>query len=352
MLSLQEMLMKTEEARKEVKEHLNSREFFHPLDCSVLNELKGADKQAVAETLKAVPLERLIKEFLGNGVGGAAYLIPDKIYDILFEAGAMNDIVPNVSNIVTCPGSSLKVDVEIDDSFKAHYVGSGPGESPIETIKLTQVTITPSQFNISPAITYELIEDSQFDMFATHLRRAAQQMGQFSSEMFLKDLITCSDGDGTQNTHSTATADRTYLGDLAEAWNENAQDKHISDRFICGPEVVTDILQDATVSAYGQRFHDRAITASPLDWGNFLGMGINMVLMNESYTGDGALYISSKWHSFALRRETAMLTVRKRWLRIENYSNPIEDLVGAVISSRQDQASVYNDASCEITESS
>jgi hypothetical protein len=348
------MLLKTEDSRAKVKEYLNDEGKFHPGEASILKDLGRADYKEVKETLRGVPLSHFVQEFLGKsgttGIAGAAYLIPDKIYDVLQLAGAMNDIVPSVSGIVTCPGSSLKVDVEVDGQFKAHYVSGAGGERPQETMETAQVTITPKLFNIAPAITNELIEDSQFDMFEVHLRRAAEQMGQFSTEMFLKDLILGADGDGTQNTLTSATANRTYLGDLAEAWNENAQDKHISDYIICGPEVVTDILQDATVSVYGQRFHDRAVTANPLDWGNFMGMNVNMVLMNEGYTGDGALYLSSKWHSFVGRKETSMLTVRKRWMRIENYSNPIQDLVGAVISARQDQASIYNDASCEITE--
>ena len=54
--------------------------------------------------------------------------------------------------------------------------------------------------------------------------------------------------------------------------------------------------------------------------------------------------------SALLNKANAMLTGRKRWLQIENYSDPIRDLKGAVISGRQDQISVIDAASCEITE--
>jgi len=354
MLSIQEMLLKTEDSRKALKEYMNAEDVFHPGEASVLSGLGKADYLEVKETLRAVSLADLIQEFLGKsgttGIAGAAYLIPDKVHDVLFEAGAMSDIVPRVANIVTCPGSSLKVDIEVDDSFKAHFRGGG-GDDRTETMRTTVATATPKLFSIAPAIDNELIEDSQFDMFEVHLRRAAEQMGQFATEYFLADLITCADGDGTQNAGTSATANKTYLGDLAEAWNGNAQDKHVSDQVVCGPEVITDILQDATVSVYGQRFHDRAVTDSPLSWGSFMGMNMNMVLMNEAYTGQGALYLGSKWTSFILRKETAMLAVRKRWMKIEEYSNPLHDLVGAVISARQDQVSVYNDASYQLTES-
>ena len=178
-------------------------------------------------------------------------------------------------------------------------------------------------------------------------------MGKFASNMLLADLITGIDGDGTQNAVTTATADKTYLADLAAGWEANAQDGYISDTIILTPEPLTDILSDATVSVFSDQFHTRAATDSPLVWGNFMGMNVVLVTrMNESYTGDGALYISSKWHSFVLEKANALLTVRKRWLKMENYSKPIKDLVGASITARQDQITVQNDASCELTEGS
>jgi hypothetical protein len=46
----------------------------------------------------------------------------------------------------------------------------------------------------------------------------------------------------------------------------------------------------------------------------------------------------------------ALLTGRKRWMRIENYSNPVRDLKGAVVTFRQDSVSIYNDSIGVITE--
>jgi hypothetical protein len=363
MYSLQEITSKFKKQLDRVERHLDANNSFHPSDITMTPHgataaefgLKPAEVLNIKETLQAVSLSHLIREFLvksgTTGLAGAAYLIPDKIYDILFTAGAMQDVVPLASTVVSCPGSSLKIDVEVDGSFKAHYVGGG-GEAPSETINTTQVEITPKLFNIRPAISQELIEDSQFDLIERHLFRAGEQMGEFSTQQFLARLITGTHGDGTQNTVTTTTADKTYLADLAEAWNANYQDKHPSDVIIMGPEPLTDILSDDTVSKYSDQFHTRAVNDPPLTHGSFMGMTNVVVPMNESYTGDGALYISSKWHSFVLRKSQATLTVRKRWMKIDNYSDPVRDLVGAVISSRQEASCIYNDASCEITEGS
>lgn len=359
MYSLQELYTKFPKQLKAVGKHLDNANSFHPADATMtphpLNAAKmgltPAQVLGIKETLKATPLSHLIREYMVAGLAGASYLIPDKIYDIMFEAGSAQDIAPLMSPITSCPGSSLDVDVEVDGSFAAHFVGGG-GESPAETIGTEQITITPQLFDVRPAITLEMIEDSQFDLMGLHMRRAAEVMGEFSTQQILGQFVTgTSGGDGTQNTETSNTANATYLFDLAESWNENYQDKHLSDVIVMGPEPITDILQDSTVSQYSDQFHSRAVTAGPLEWGTFMGMKVIIVPMNEAYTGTGALYIGGKWVTFILSKAKASLTVRKRWLRIDNYTDPVRDLVGAKISARQATKLVYNDASCKLTES-
>jgi hypothetical protein len=338
MIGLQEMIRRTVDQRKEIEEAMDqTKSGFYPGDASILKGQPQARKLEMMETLRNVPLRHFIKEYLGSsgtaGLAGAAYLIPDKIYDVFFESACQTDIVPLCCNIVDCPGSSLKVDIEKTGQYEAHFFGGG-GAQPTETIETTQATITPKLFGIRPEITNELIEDANWDVMELHLRRAAQEMGKFASNIFLGDLILGADGDGTQNAVTTATADMTYLRDLANGWEANAQDGYISDVAIITPEPLANILADATVSVYSDSFHTRALTDSPLVWGNFMGMKVVLVIgMNESYTGTGALYISSKWHSFVLNKANAMLAVRKRWLKIENYSKPIQDLVGASVTA-------------------
>jgi hypothetical protein len=49
-------------------------------------------------------------------------------------------------------------------------------------------------------------------------------------------------------------------------------------------------------------------------------------------------------------RNNALLTGRKRWMRIENYSDPRTITEGAVVSCRQDSVTLYNDAIYRLTE--
>lgn len=377
---LQDLVHKTEKQRKVVERQMDrsgTKGGFHPEDASICMGQKPADYVKIRESLAKIPLARFLKaagpelglkfrrsrniqEFLvasgTTGVDGAAYLVPDKIYDTFYTASAYTDIVPLCSPVVTdIPGNSLKVDIENftsypGDTYAAHYTGSG-GEAAAGALQTTQATITLKQFNIAPQISNELIEDSQFDAIELHLRRAGEEMGRFATQIFLADLITCSDGAGTQNTVTTGATNITDLDDLADAWVENALDGYFSDTIITHPGCVKDITTDDSVSKYASDFHNRAATDPPPVQGRVLGMSIVCVAgMPAAYTGTGSLYISSDWTTFVLNKQNAMLTGRKRWLKIENYSDPIRDLQGAVLSARQDQISVINAASCQMNE--
>lgn len=365
-VGLTEVLELTKDNRKLIMEKMEATKEYHPTDANILTGLKPDDQLKVMETIRAHSFSDLfakacldrgisvasevLQSSSTTGIAGAAYLIPVKIHDILMTSGAIMDIVPEVSPIVSCPGSSLKVDVEVDGQFKVRAGASG-GQMPDETMQTTQVTITPELWTIKPRIANDLIEDSQFDVLEYHLRRAAEQMGEYSTLNWLKRAIAASGGDGTQNTVTTGTANKTYIADIYECWNENYQDKFVSDCVVCGPEPAVDIKADTGVGAYANEYKNRAVTDPVLQTGSIGGMRIFAVPMSEVYTGDGALYLGSKWHSLVFNKANFTMTVRKRWMKLEKFSDPVRDLVGAVLTSRQASATLYNDASCETTES-
>lgn len=55
-------------------------------------------------------------------------------------------------------------------------------------------------------------------------------------------------------------------------------------------------------------------------------------------------------YTLVFTKQYALLSGRKRWLRIEQYSEPVRDLKGAVVSFRQDSVTMYNDSIALLTE--
>lgn len=373
--SLTEIMNKTKEGRKAVQECMDqTKPFFHPQEASIYTGLKAADKSGIFETLSKVPLRTLVEklrltEFLGHGVGrtttgssalaGAHYLIPDKVYATLFENARNVDITPLVSNIVETPGATLKIDCEIDGQFAPRFVGSG-GEAPFETIETAQETITPRLFNINIAITQEMIEDSLFDLMEMHVRVAGKAMGEFSTKMCLFPIMddyrstgTTYRVEGAYNTYATG-GDYVYNSDILYAEGQNAMDGFTSDVLIIPPHGLVGLLQgegagtpmDAEVTRQTDLKQNPVTNVLGVDVVRCFHMTIaDVPLALQYYSG----LFQTQWNSLLLNKTYGIQTVRKRWLKIENYSDPIKDLVGAVVSARQGHMVAYADATCMLT---
>lgn len=379
--NLSEILDKTKDNRKQIEDNMDrTRGGFHPHEASIYNGLKDADRAGIYETLKNIPvktalamamaergeLKRPIREFVGHsgtlttgttGAAGFNYLLPDIIYTELYENARCADITPLVSNTVECPGPSLKLDVEEDGTFSPNFVASG-GESPDETIKTAQGTITPRLFNINVAITNEMIEDQLFDVMGTHLAIAGKAMGEFSTKMCLFPMME--DYRGTTTTYRIEGAynniatggDYWYPSDLLEAEGANSIDGFPGGVLILPPHGAQTFLKgEGAGNPVPPMDIKDAYNLNNLVIGNWCG--IDIVRTTHLTTSDtpaavqyySGLY-STQWNAWLVNKKYGIQTVRKRWLKIENYSDPIKDLQGAVVSARQGHLIAYADACC------
>ena len=372
--SLQEILDKTKDGRKQVEECLDqTKPFFHPQEASIYNGLNEADRAGIYETLSKVPLRTLVEklrltEYLGHsgalttgttGLTGAHYLIPDKVYATLFENAKGPDITPLVSNIVETPGATLKIDAEIDGQYKPKFVGSG-GEAPYETIETAQGTITPRLFSINLGITNEMIEDSLFDTMEMHVRVAGKAMGEFSTKMCLFPIIddyrataTTYRVEGAYNTYGTG-GDYVYNSDVLYAEGQNAMDGFTSDVLIIPPHGLVGLLQGEGAGTPMDASVTQATDLKQNPVTNVLGIDVVRTFHLTTADTSAALQYyaglyQTQWNSLLLNKTYGIQTVRKRWLKIENYSDPIKDLKGAVVSARQGHMVAYADACCILT---
>lgn len=327
---------------------------FHPDEVTLYKDLGKADFADIRETMSTVPLKQLM-EFLGKsgttGISGAAYLVPDKIYDILFRKAYASDLTALAMRIVDTPGSTLKVDYATG-GYRPKRFGSG-GAMPDETLTVGQVTITPATFGINARVTNDLIEDSQWDVVQVHLEDAAKACAAESTALSIAALVAASTGRGTLNTCSTGVTAVWDFDDIMTAWSNNANDGYISNTIVAPPTAIRGFTSDASVSAYSNDYHTRAVTDPPMLQGTFKGMNIYTLVGELAYYADTGSYIlnsGSKDRALVYNKEEAALCVRKRWLKIENYSDPVKDLVGATITFREDYKTINKDAICLITE--
>ena len=381
MFTLQEVLEKTKDNRKLIEQEMDrTHGGFHPQDQSIYTGLGGDDRKQIFETLKTIPLsymlaaaavergyknENILREFIVHsgslttgtvGAMGFNYLLPDVIYTGLFENASGADITPLVSNILECPGPELKVDAEADDKFKPKFTSSG-GEAPYQAITTAQATIKPKTFTMNIGCTNEMLEDNLFNVMATHIAIAGKRMGEFSTRMCLFPVMddhrataTTYRIEGAYNTVG-AGGDYFYQSDYREVVGANNTDGFETDVFVVPPHYANTAFTgsgagDNFPSSEAMKINLTGLSQGPIN-------GIPAIVCRHMTTSDtpaanswqSGLY-STTWHVLGLNKTYGIQTVRKRWLKIENYSDPIKDLVGAVVSARQGHFVAYADAVC------
>lgn len=361
MLSIQEMADKTKVQRKQIEDTMDHWGFYHPnintpehTKASLYDGLSLADELEIRETLRSIPLHEFLSKTshdIGRGVTYGAYLIPTKVHDELLSYSRLTDACPLIGHVVTgWRGGNLTVDVVNDATFLAKPFASG-GQISSETVETVETTIVPKGFSINANITNDLIEDANFGMVEYHIQRAAMACGDYATSLALTVLITPPDGWGTLNSSNTGDADETKLtnggaSDIVTAIRRLGDDRWIADTMVTTPE------------SWG---HSISMQAQPTGWNetpptegytNKLGQLDVLQLTNQelhaSTDTEGAVFTNCITLIFS--RQNAMLTGRKRWLQINNYSDPVKDLAGATITCRQDSVTLYKDAVYKLTE--
>ena len=364
MLGIQEMVSVAEDKLREVRTALNAQNgIWHPEIANIYGTgesqkepLSTAKQVELHESLRKMPLSHLL-EFLHKASSGtfggtswsAAYLVPDKLYDNLIFYSDDTDKVPIISAYVAerWDGADLRPAVVNDETYKAQMFSSG-GSIPIETIETKLPTLSPVSFGIPIVMGLDLIEDGQWDLVEFHTRQAAKAMGRKGTSLALDVLRTATDGWGTVNSGNSGDgAETRWIGattmDIADAIYEVNINEWKADTVVTTAEPwnhsICRTFAAATVSVLIPQTKE-----SGFDW------KVNEIDILLHTAPADLTSATSKLQTIVYDRKNALLTGRKRWMQIENYSNPMADLGGAIVTARQDSVTLYNDAICVLAE--
>jgi len=343
MLSIQEMVDTTEKQRQQIRRVLSSG-VFDPTEASIFNDQKPADFVALKESLHNLSLAELLMKSGSTGIAGAAYLVPDKLCDTLFFYSKETDKAPFISAAIVekWDGGDLKVPIVNDATYKPHEFSGGA--IPSETIETMLPTITPKSFGIAIPIGQDLIEDGQWDLVEFHTRQAAKAMGEYATSLALAVLNSASDGWGTLNGGASGDSQETkWMGatttGISECIQQNLDDGWISNSIVTTGKAWTKSTSETLPAGS---------TYMPVKPG-FTHCINNMDILLHTNAAD-IQTSATRHHTLVFDRNNALVTGRKRWMRIENYGNPIQDLFGAVVTGRQDSVSLYDDSVARIIE--
>ena len=351
MYDIREMADKASENLKQIEHSMDTYGFYDPSMANLYTGLKRSVERELRESIRRTPLREFLIKSGTTGVAGAAYLVPTKLNDVLIYSSKQFDIVPLISNMVNgWEGGDLQVDIVKDESMRAHEYGSG-GYLTSGTAETVKATISPKAFGFDVAVNNEMLEDAQYDLIEWHFTQAAKAMGRKASDLALNVLKTATDGDGTLNSSATGDADETMFtqgttSDVVTALRKLGDDEFIANTLVLPSE------------AWG---HSVGVHAVPVGWDNqapdypyHIKLGILDVLLCNSpelhASTDTVGSAFTNCISLVFDRANAMLTGRKRWMRMENYAKPFDDISGIAVTCRQDSVTLYDDSIYKLTE--
>jgi len=315
-----------------------------------------SDMLNMAATLRNVPLKEFVDKsgaMTGAGLQGVNYLIPIKIYDILFTSAIATDIVAQMSRVLMgpaeLPGTTCNVDFVTNNVFNPTPYSSG-GKMPESNLTISQAVLDFSTcFGLHIPIGYSMIEDSQWSLMERSLEEAGKEMGEYATNAALTILYTAPDGDGTQgHGHTNSTSLTLFQGGTVD-------------------------VEDAMAYILGQGYTPNTVITSPhCGWhtivttpynyaepwaGNLMANGLpsrmagmDMLYTIASYIAPTTAATPLNGKTIVIDKQYALISGRKRWLKIDKYTDPIQDLVGATISSRQDSVTIQKNSCFTISE--
>lgn len=353
MYGVQELSGHCAEQLKAIKAVMDKTGTYHPDAASLYTGLKRSVAKEVQDSIRRMTLREFLVKSGSTGVAGAAYLVPVKLHDQLVMCARDYEITPKISSMMISgwSGGDLDIPIVSDESYWGQRVGGG-GSAPHTGFTAVKATLSPQLISTNINVDNSLIEDNEFGLLDWCVRNAAQAVAWKENRITIQTLQTATDGDGTVNSGTSGDADETRFTsgtttDIVTAIRKIGDDRHIPDTLLC------------TSEAWG---HSIGVHQVPVGWdtsapvqGFHAKMGILDVLFNNSalmhYSEDAEGGAFTNCVTLIFDRRNALVAGRKRWMSIENYSNPAEDIGGAVVTSRVDSSSVFNDSIYVLTES-
>src|SRR3990170_696016 len=348
MLSFQDILNKTVEQRTRIREVLqqtSDEKGWHPTDANLYEGLNVADTAEVKAALDSMTLAEVLEK--GSTAMGTDALVATKLHDTLIYAARPYDICPKIGYMVNkWKGGDLGVNITVDGSYIPKPFSGGKLEVNASFVK---ATLAPIPYGIPILAGADMIDDQEYGIVQWHVEQAAQACGEQASELAIAVLKAAPDGDGVLNTEA-ATINAMTETDVSNVKKANGIDGFTSNTFLISnvSYAPLDVGREVAGGAAGDYYVVSPATyRMPTEGFNEVRLGLDVLLNDSSLLKTNG----TNAYSVVFDRNNALLTGRKRWLELKNFSNPIEDIAGALISFRQDSVSLYKDAIGLITES-
>jgi len=313
--------------------------------------LKRSTQREIMETFRTASLKEILDSTQSStgtlGAQGANYLVPSYVSAKLYQAMSCSDIAPAVSADVPLNQTGEKIYINALATALAQR--SGLGGASTAGPKFNNAEAKMERFTANFGITNDMIEDCEYSIMQACITGAGIAMAKQSNDKICAVLkrVTGTTGWGTKTTEA-AGADTTTPTQLAACAQEVAAGNPAGigmfrpNLLVCPPETWWDAL--ATTAGHPDIQLPRSIM-----YNAWYG-GLDVVWANSSELGTVSSNKLTNAVSIVMEKEVGIVTARNNWLRIENYSDPVKDLAGVVVSGRQGVGELVDSAIGVLTE--
>lgn len=298
-------------------------------------------KRAIASLPKELGMMRegklvQVKELLLTESIEGTTLIQAEAYRTAFEGAEPSVCMREALNILEMKSKVMNVTVGEEGTY-APSIAEGT-DIPIKNQDYDSVQYTAVKYGGRPLITNELIEDGLFDTAAMEVRKVGRSI---ENRLNQNSITMAIDSAGLE--HDTAGANQGIKAVAAGVSQVRAAGFN-PDTLVMHPEAESLILQEYVPTNY---YPTKAI----VDTGfvpRIMGLGVHVcgVVDNGTevwgYGADGeigmVIYDSSVAQAIGMRRD----------ISVNDYDDPIKDLVGMSVTSRFDVQTITASAMCRV----
>lgn len=273
-----------------------------------------------------------------NGIQ-SANLLQEEVYKTISEGAEPFKCLRDILPIIKTDSYSVRV-VKGEVGSYAEDVAEG-SKVPIDTQVYSKQDITIKKIGTRPLITNELIEDALFDIVQLELSKAGARM---ENKLNRDCLVELASDQGV--TEVDPANSHLEVSDLATARASIEAYNYLPDTMILHPTAEGYLLQDSNLVYASYAGNNTALTTGKIP--KILGMipkTLSVTTGSTSYYWDGT-DSSTHWNALCLDSKATAYLAMRRDLTVEEYDDPIHDIMGIACTMRYGVEVIRNTAQC------
>lgn len=275
------------------------------------------------------------KALLQSGVTQQSNLLQEEVYRTISEGAEPWRVFRDILPIIKTDSYSVRV-VKGETGTYAEDVAEG-SKVPIDTQVYSKEDISISKIGTRPLITTELIEDCLFDIAQLELTKAGARMENKLNRDCLLEILT----DTTAGT-SDVDPDGTHIAvtDVAKARADVAANNYIPDVAVFHPAAEGYLLQDSNLVYASWAGQSKTLTSGELP--TFMGLKPYTCTVTTGDTGHvwGSTDAANNYSGIILDSKAHTYLAMRRDLTVEEYEDPIHDILGIACTMRYGVATI------------